>query len=233
MAQQLEKPVVLVCTSGSAALNYGPAVAEAYFQQIPLIIITADRPAEWIDQWDGQTVRQESIFGQHVKASYNFPDEFSHTDKSWHATRITNEAINLANEFPYGPVHINIPLREPFYPDAGEHFSYEKARVFDEYKNTPVALEERITLLKSSLESYHRILILPGQQRPNTELSTLLDQLAQDKKAVVVTDVISNLQSGFTINYHDIFLSEENGTTLLEPDLVISFGKSILSKSMK
>ena len=233
IAQQLEKPVVLVCTSGSAALNYGPAIAEAYFQQIPLIVITADRPAEWIDQWDGQTVRQENIFGRHVKASYNFPDEFSHPEKSWHASRITNEAINLANEYPYGPVHINIPLREPFYPNAGEQFSYDKVKVFDELKTASVLSEERIAVLKSSLESYHRIMILPGQQRPNDEISTLLGQLVQDKKAVVVADVISNLQSSFTINFHDVFLNEQNQPSLPAPDLIISFGKSIISKSMK
>ena len=64
MAQQTQKPTVLVCTSGSAALNYFPAISEAYFQQIPLLILTADRPTEWIDQWDGQTIYQEKLFGK-------------------------------------------------------------------------------------------------------------------------------------------------------------------------
>lgn len=233
MAQQLEKPVVLVCTSGSAALNYGPAVAEAYFQQIPLIVITADRPAEWIDQWDGQTIRQENIFGKHAKATFNFPDEFSHPDKSWHASRITNEAVSLAMEYPSGPVHINIPLREPFYPEGGEDFSYGNVKVTQEIKSPPTLSEERLTLLKSTLESYNRVLIVPGQQRPHGGISTLLDQLIRDKKAVVVTDVISNLQSELTINFHDIFLNEGNDQSLPAPNLVISFGKSIISKSLK
>ena len=67
MAQQLKQPVVLVCTSGSAVLNYYPAIAEAFFQQIPLLVLTADRPPEWVDQWDGQTIFQEEVYGKHVK----------------------------------------------------------------------------------------------------------------------------------------------------------------------
>ena len=127
IAQELGQPVVLVCTSGSAAYNYAPAIAEAYFQQVPLIVITADRPPEWIDQWDGQTIRQTEIYGKHVKGFLQFPDEFGHPDKVWHANRIVNEAINIACQFPFGPVHINIPLREPFYPENTESFDYSNS----------------------------------------------------------------------------------------------------------
>lgn len=83
IAQQTNTTAVLVCTSGSAALNYAPAVAEAYFSNTPLLILTADRPPEWIDQRDGQTIRQENIFGKHVKASYQLPVETSHEDSAW------------------------------------------------------------------------------------------------------------------------------------------------------
>lgn len=119
LAQQTHTPSVLVCTSGSAAYNFAPSVAEAFFQQIPLVVFTADRPAEWIDQWDGQTIRQENIFGGHVKRAYNLPSD-SHPDSVWHINRVVNEAIALAQTFPAGPVHINVPLREPLYPQAGE-----------------------------------------------------------------------------------------------------------------
>lgn len=234
MAQQLEKPVVLVCTSGSAALNYGPAVAEAYFQQIPLIIITADRPAEWIDQWDGQTIRQENIYGKHVKASYNFPDGFSLPDKIWHAHRMVNEAINQANGYPCGPVHINIPLREPFYPEGNENFSFEKKiKLFDDLKAQTVLSDDSKSQLKASLDKYKKIAIVPGQQRPNPPINALLKKLIQDKKAVVITDVISNLQSEDSITYHDVFLQAQEENAELYPDLIISFGKSIISRSLK
>lgn len=234
MAQQLEKPVVLVCTSGSAALNYGPAVAEAFYQQIPLIVITADRPDEWIDQWDGQTIRQKNIFGSHVKSSYQFPDEFSIPDKKWHAHRMVNEAINKAMCPPFGPVHINIPLREPFYPLASEKFSYEqKINLFDELKTQPVLTEDSKLQLKVSLQKYKRILIVPGQQRPDQQIFEILDKLMHDKKAVVVSDIISNLQSELSIVHHEVFLQALDDQVKLYPDLIISFGKSIISKSLK
>lgn len=234
MAQQLDRPVVLVCTSGSAVLNYGPAVAEAFFQQVPLIVITADRPAEWIDQWDGQTIRQAHSYGSHVKGYFSFPDEFSHKDKRWHAHRISNEAINLASSYPYGPVHLNIPLREPFYPETGENFSFENPiPLLSEIKNDFLVSEDAHHLLKASLDDYRKILIVPGQQRPDPKIAELLNQLSNKKKAVVVTDVISNLQSKETITFHDFFLTGTEQDEGLAPDLVISFGKSIISKSLK
>lgn len=116
IAQQTNKPVVLICTSGSAAYNYAPAIAEAYFQQIPLLVLTADRPPEWIDQFDGQTIRQTNIYGKHVKESYTLPVDLSHQDAVWHVERTISEAINLAKTYPAAPVHINAPFREPFYP---------------------------------------------------------------------------------------------------------------------
>src|SRR5690606_36244327 len=176
-------------------------------KKIPFRIMTAERRSEWIDQWDGQTIRQENIYGKHVKASYTFPDEFSLPDKVWHAHRMVNEAIIKANEYPCGPVHINIPLREPFYPEDAEVFSYEKKiKVFDEIKSCPTLSEDSKLQLTTSLENYNKILIVPGQQRPNPLIADLLEKLMQDKKAVVVTDIVSNFQSDHTITYHDTFL---------------------------
>jgi len=70
LAQQSGKPVVLVCTSGTAAQNFTPAVTEAYYQNVPLIVLTGDRPPEWIDQWDGQTIRQKNLYIDHIKGSF-------------------------------------------------------------------------------------------------------------------------------------------------------------------
>ena len=78
LAQQRRLPVGLVCTSGTAALNYSPAVAEAYYQRVPLLIFTADRPPEWIDQQDGQTIRQENLYGSHCRGSFNLPVDLDH-----------------------------------------------------------------------------------------------------------------------------------------------------------
>ncbi len=233
MAQQLEKPVVLICTSGSAALNYYPAIAEAFFQHIPLIIITADRPPEWIDQWDGQTIRQQNIYGGHVKQSFNFPDEYGHPDKVWHSHRIVNEAINLAIQFPPGPVHINIPLREPFYPEKQDVFDYSKRiQVVDQVNAMLGWSEYEILKQQTDLLNYEKILIVVGQMRPDSKIQNLLDNLSNLGKAVVVTDTISNFQSENTICFHDHFLGNKEISSL-SPDLIISFGKSIISKNLK
>ncbi|MEP4377312.1 MAG: 2-succinyl-5-enolpyruvyl-6-hydroxy-3-cyclohexene-1-carboxylic-acid synthase, partial [Algoriphagus sp.] len=234
MAQQLDQPVALVCTSGSAALNYFPAVAEAFFQQIPLLILTADRPAEWIDQYDGQTIFQPEVYGKHVKGSFQLPDTASNPDQLWHSSRIVNEAINLSTQFPAGPVHINIPLREPFYPEKGEEFVFpEKPRVFNLLKSKTQPTDESLIKLKNRLEIVQRVLIITGQQRPDDQLQRLLDKLAENKKAVIVTDTISNLQSDLTISFHDHWLGNEAVSENLKPDLIISFGKSVISKSLK
>lgn len=234
MAQQLEEPVVLVCTSGSAALNYYPAVAEAFFQQIPLVILTADRPAEWIDQYDGQTIFQSDVYGKHVKGSFNLPDNSSNSDQLWHSSRIVNEAINLASQFPAGPVHINIPLREPFYPDKEEKLNFsENPRVFNTEHSKIQPSEESLIRLSNRLQSLSKILIVAGQQKPNDTLQTTLNKLSLEKKVVIVTDTISNLQSDHTISLHDHWLGNAGPSHQLEPELIITFGKSVISKSLK
>ncbi|MCR9083070.1 MAG: 2-succinyl-5-enolpyruvyl-6-hydroxy-3-cyclohexene-1-carboxylic-acid synthase [Cyclobacteriaceae bacterium] len=234
MAQQLMQPVVLVCTSGSAALNYFPAVSEAFFQEIPLLILTADRPPEWIDQWDGQTIHQNKVYGKHVKESFDFPDSFQHQDQLWFAQRIVNEAINLSISGPKGPVHINIPLREPFYPKKGESF-YASAdlpiiQVREGKRNLS---HEDLDDLKSKLNAFKKILIVPGQQNPDPTISELLQKLSEVQHLVVVADTISNHQISGSVTLHDHWIGNEPISKDLVPDLVISFGKSVISKSLK
>ncbi len=234
MAQQLEKPVVLVCTSGSAALNYYPAIAEAFFQQVPLLILTADRPPEWIDQYDGQTIFQSEVYGKHVKKSFQFPDSFTHEEEVWHAGRIVNEAINLSKQFPAGPVHINIPLREPFYPEGEEKLAFpENPKLINLDQGTPYLSEETLKKLENRLRATKKLLLIAGQHRPDARLQEELNQLSKKLKVVVVTDTISNMQSDQTITLHDHWLADEHLTQALEPDLILSFGKSVISKSLK
>ena len=85
-------PAAVCCTSGSALLNLHPAVAEAFYQQVPLIVISADRPAAWIGQMDGQTLPQPGVFGPLVKMSVNLPEVQTDEDE-WFCNRLINEAI--------------------------------------------------------------------------------------------------------------------------------------------
>ena len=163
--------VGLACTSGSASYNYAPAVAEAFYQEIPLLIFTADRPPEWIDQLDGQTIRQHNIYGNHIKKSYEIPVDRNHPDAAWHALRIVNEAINLAQTLPYGPVHINVPIREPFYPKPGENYLPDPLPRIIEVLPTKTTLEKTVwNSLLDTWESHEKILIVAGQNDMNPRL---------------------------------------------------------------
>ncbi|MBB6004646.1 2-succinyl-5-enolpyruvyl-6-hydroxy-3-cyclohexene-1-carboxylic-acid synthase [Arcicella rosea] len=231
MAQNLKKPVSICCTSGSAAYNYAPAVAEAFFQEIPLIILTADRPKEWIHQHDGQTIYQTDIFGKHVKQSFELGADYSHPDAIWHIERTVNHAINLADTFPKGPVHINIPLREPFYPAENEQINFDKNVRVIERLNTENTLSKEIwaTLLQN-IEQYEKVLIAGGQHEYDPALTAVLQKLQEEFNFPVLGDAIANLKFD-SISHHDIFLNQDIEN--LKPELLITFGKSFISKSFK
>ena len=179
IAQAQRRAVALVCTSGTAGLNYAPAVAEAFFQHIPLVIFTADRPPEWIDQLDGQTIRQRNLYGAHAKGEFEFPVDTTHADAKWHSARIVNEAINLAQAAPAGPVQVNVPLREPFYPKAGEGIAYEAARITHDQAANATLTPAEILELRQLLRDAKRVVVVAGQQPSNPGLLAALHEFAQ------------------------------------------------------
>lgn len=232
MAQQLKKAVALICTSGSAAYNYAPAVAEAYYQEIPLLIITADRPSEWIDQYDGQTIQQESIYGKHVKGSFNLPVDLSHNDAQWHSNRLVNEAILRTAEFPQGPVHINVPIREPFYPIDTDTYEFPITRKIEAVKVEKSLPESTWDQLITTWNNCSNRLLVLGQMEPNNELETLLGDLSQKTKTLIVNEITAN-QHGLNgvINKQDLFL--QGDAKISAPELLITVGKSLISKNLK
>lgn len=230
MAQVKNKPVAICCTSGSAAYNYAPAVAEAFFQEIPLLVLTADRPTEWIHQHDGQTIYQENIYGKHVKASYQVGADYSHPDARWHIERVMNEAINTANTFPKGPVHINIPLREPFYPSAEEQVVFERPRNIRQHSTKASLSQETWEELLSQIEDYSKVMVIAGQDATNPEINQALQDLQEEFGFVVVGDLIANTKGEFVAN-HDLYLGQIDEK--YAPELLITFGKSVISKSLK
>jgi len=240
LAQATRRPVVLVCTSGTAGLNYAPAVAEAFFQQIPLLILTADRPPEWIDQLDGQTIRQRDLYGAHAKAAFNFPADTTHPDAKWHAERIINEAINLTQAGPAGPVQVNIPLREPFYPKPGEEIVYEQdVKIIKEVAGNLILSTDELAELLVSIQSAERLMIVAGQQPYDQNLQQALQHFASilGFGVAIIGDTISNIHGAKTLFFgrQDILLAGLNSKTKasLQPDLLITFGQSLISKSLK
>jgi 2-succinyl-5-enolpyruvyl-6-hydroxy-3-cyclohexene-1-carboxylate synthase len=237
MAQQIQSPVILTCTSGSAAYNFAPAIAEAYFQEIPLVVFTADRPKEWIDQLDGQTIRQTNIFEAHIKKSFSLPEDYDHPDSVWFIHRVVNEAINLAQEFPQGPVHINAPFREPLYPAKTEKISFSKnLKVIQSNDTSQMISATEIEEFNRRLSGFSKILVLAGQNDFDDDLGKTAEKFAQSKHAPLVGEILSNLHSRQNvIRYADTFLGScsEDVKKSLQPELLITFGKSIISKNTK
>lgn len=237
IAQQTGRTVVLICTSGTAAYNLAPAVAEAFFQRIPLLVLTADRPVEWIGQWDGQTISQQRIYGAHVRKSYQLPQEYDHADSKWAVYRAVNEAINITQDDVKGPVHINVPLREPLYPVAGETISFSTdLRVTERLQGKLVMTPKTIQHLSSQFEQSERILLVGGQCVLSVNLITALNSLAVSGNVAIVGDVISNLHPvPGVIRYSDAFLAalDDKVRAALKPDLLITIGQSVISKNLK
>lgn len=232
IAERKLKPVALLCTSGTAVLNYYPAITEAFYRGIPLIVITADRPPELIDQWDGQTIRQSGVFKNHIIDFIDLPVSLDIEKNKNFAIRSINEIINKGIQFP-GPVHINVPLREPLYPSENDKIVFSKNLPIIK-SNNPVNFHFGATDLKKEMNSFKKMMILVGQTPKDNELNRLLSQISLDEDAVVIGDHISNLhpKDNFICS-HDIFLKSQIAQKLPSPDLVVSLGKSILSKSLK
>jgi len=234
MAQACKRPVALVCTSGSAAYNFAPAIAEAYFQHIPLIVFTADRPAEWIDQLDGQTIRQGELYGEHVKKYFELPHDYVHPDSRWHANRLVNEAINLATASNQGPVHINAPFREPLYNIDSPTSSL--VRVIEQIAPHNTLMDDTLKALVGELKSFKRILIVGGQQELDASLVNTLRQLHEQTSWVFAGDILSNLHGlSFFCRSTDAFLGNLSTPQKesLQPDLLITFGQSLIAKNLK
>ena len=224
IAQQTLKPVALVCTSGSALLNYYPAIAEAYYSQIPLVVISADRPAHLIDIGDGQTIRQENVFKNHILYSANLK-EFD----AENTIRILSKAFSLLRQVK-GPIHINAPFNEPLYETIATmndfRFIAEESDLQDtiDYEN-----------LASQWNSAKKKMILVGVHSPNAALEILLDKVADDPSVLVFTETTSNLYNKRFVNSIDnlIFNLTEDEFTSLQPDILLTFGGMIVSKKIK
>jgi 2-succinyl-5-enolpyruvyl-6-hydroxy-3-cyclohexene-1-carboxylate synthase len=232
IAQATQKPVALVCTSGSALLNYAPAISEAYFRNVPLVILSADRPPEWIDQWDGQTIHQYDVLSNHVKKSFELPVSTDHADAAWSFERKLAEAVFLAQKGPKGPVHVNIPIREPFYPDAEEKIEWpEKVKKLMERAAPQPPDKGIIDEIVKAQNNGKRILVIMGQFRASEELIEALSEAPLP----IIADIISNGHaiSGAVTLPDSILMKSDEHLRQLKPDIVISFGQSVISKNLK
>jgi 2-succinyl-5-enolpyruvyl-6-hydroxy-3-cyclohexene-1-carboxylate synthase len=227
IAQQKQKPVAVVCTSGSALLNYYPAFAEAFYSQIPLIVISADRPLDKIDIGDGQTIRQENVFVNHSLYNANLLEDASEENDVF-----INEAINVAMAHK-GPVHINVPFEEPLYQTTNKlTVDVNLTNLFK--VNRQVRVEDIIAF--STLWNHsQKILVLVGECAPNSVEQKWIDQLAAFPSVVVLTETTSNLHHPSFINNIDTLITPftDKEFTELQPRILVTFGGMIVSKRVK
>ena len=226
MAQQLQKPVAVVCTSGSALLNYYPAVAEAFYSQIPLIVISADRPHDKIDIGDGQTIRQENVYANHILFNANL-----HEDASSENDVLINEAIAVAR-FKKGPVHINAPFEEPLYETIEE----PTVTIQVEYvTNEEKPLDAYLDYYTEKWNVAKKKLILVGVNYPNTIDADIIEQLANDPSVVVMTETTSNLHHESFLNSIDTIITpfKAEDFEAWRPEILLTFGGMVVSKRVK
>jgi len=259
IAQQIQEPVAVVCTSGSALLNYYPAISEAYYSHIPLVVLSADRPKHLVDIGDGQTIKQKNVYGEHVLYSANLKLDLKDEDKTPEAEDLPifksienklerflglQKDIQSYNEseihnalttssLKSGPVHINIPFDEPLY-ETVENLSITPK---------PFKLENRIEKIdaieiKNLVEEWHktkRKMILVGVLQPNSIEEKWIQQIADDESVIVFTETTSNLHHQDFFPGIDKMIAALNpeGFKALQPEILLTFGGLVVSKKIK
>lgn len=228
LIDKLQRPVALCCTSGTALLNYSPAVAEAFYQELPLVIISADRSPAWIGQMDGQTLPQQEALGSMVRKSVQIPEIHTNEDM-WHCNRLINEALMECTRR-NGPVHINVPISEPLFDFTEE--ALPPVRKIHTCAGKMLADPDSFS---SRWNDSGKRMILLGQMPRNEELTELLEVLALRLDGIVLCEHLSNAVSPNFIGNFDALIHtlSESDLEALTPDLLITIGGHIVSKRVK
>lgn len=259
IAQQLKHPVAVLCTSGSALLNYYPAVSEAFYSDIPLVVLSSDRPKHLIEIGDGQTINQKFVFQNHILYSANLKldlkDEKNipltddlpimknledklerllgfQKDIQTHNEIEINSAINTAF-LENGPVHINIPFDEPLY-ETVDKLSVEPKSINVSVKNKAIdsyTIQECLEYWNSASKK----MILVGVNQPNQIEQKWLDEIVKDDSVIVFTETTSNLHDDSFFPSIDQIIAplSEKEQMDLQPDILLTFGGLIVSKKIK
>jgi 2-succinyl-5-enolpyruvyl-6-hydroxy-3-cyclohexene-1-carboxylate synthase len=228
LSESLGEAVALCCTSGTALLNYSPALAEAYYREIPLVVFSADRPEELIDQGDGQTMRQSGVYSNFIKRSFDLP-----TKDVSDLSSVISEVFTDISTKPAGPIHLNIPLAEPLYGvKEYENFENIEAQTKDQLQLTSSQKEE----IKNAWNSAKKKLVIVGQMGIDKSLEQQLVNLSEDPSVAILVENTSNIQH-FPRVIHSIDRTlgaiGESEKDNFKADLILSIGGAIISKRIK
>lgn len=232
MAQKIGKPVVVACTSGSAAVNFYPAITEAFYQEIPLIVLTADRPVAWVDQGDGQTIRQDKLFRNHIRKSTQL-DPINTAEDRWLIERKIAEVLQDVSYPTAGPVHINMPFAEPLYEQIETRETIQNWIFRDEAIKTMSKNAKQV--LSNLWNGSKKRLVIVGQMQSDKQLNDYLEALAKDGSIAVLTEHTSNMYSMYFASAIDrtLNLITSDSQKNFEPDLIVTIGGAIISKRIK
>ncbi len=227
------RPVAVACTSGTAALNYAPAVAEAYYQHLPLLVLTADRPAEWIDQGDGQAIRQENLYANYIKRYFRYPQHVTDEEDVKYIMHLANEAYESALLPEPGPVHINFPFTDPLYGFSPDLTT--PPRIMHIVEEVPSPEPSFVETLTERWNKAEKKMILTGMMPAGHSLEDILRPFTEDPSVILLTETTSNLDLQGSIAGIDKVvstLSAEEAAAFM-PDLLITAGGHVVSKMIK
>ena len=232
LAIATRRPTVVCVTSGSALLNVMPAVAEAAYQHVPLVVISADRPLQWIDQLDGQTIPQSDALGRFVRKAVQLPEPHNDEER-WLCRRLVNEAMHLATCRHGAPVHINVPISEPLF-----EFDTEQLPQLSRFNYIKRAVIKDASMdMPDAFHKAKRPMIVIGQLAHGTVSHETIRSLSE--KYVVMSEPLSN-PSYMTIHFDEAIRyivsdnssinDDEDDKTAYYPDYVIYVGDTLVSK---
>ncbi|SFG25046.1 2-succinyl-5-enolpyruvyl-6-hydroxy-3-cyclohexene-1-carboxylic-acid synthase [Prevotella sp. KH2C16] len=221
MCQATGEPVVVCVTSGTALLNVLPAVAEACYQHQPLVVVSADRPAQWIDQLDGQTLPQPGTLGRFVRKAVSLPEPRDGEER-WYCNRLVNEALMACRREDGGPVHINVPLSEPLFDYTVE--SLPRERVISLYAPKAAPVDEAVI---RDFEHAERSMVVVGQMAESPVLDAALEQLSAAGYAVLREPLSGNGRTARCLD-EAVALVEDDDRYL--PDCILYVGDTLVSK---
>ncbi len=232
LSLQTKKPTVLVSTSGTAVLNFAPAIAESYYQKVPLLILTADRPDYLIDQGDGQSMHQQNVYRNYILHGFQLSHRLATKEDLAFAQRTLNQAYTVSMLSP-GPVHINMPFEEPFYLPPAFPQS-ENIRLIRQLPVHSRPDEEAMNPLRQQWRNARRKMIILGQGEYSASLRTKLEKLSA-QGCVFISETLSGMQLKNSISGVDKVLAaiSEEEKDDFSPDILITTGGAVVSKKIK
>lgn len=234
MVLATQKPVAIICTSGSAAANFAPALTEAFYLKAPVIAITADRPLAWTDQGNGQTIRQEGLYDNFTVDAFTLISEPESHDEIWLNRRRLSTCFSNALVKNRGPVHINVPVAEPLY--GTQTYPIDYSGFYKKTLSTGSVSPKEMQTFADRFNTGKKVLILVGQMNPNAALEKILESYAGRDNVVILTETTANMQLNNGVDTIDRLIMAIRDEELLKelmPDLLITLGGYIVSKKIK